>query len=83
MIKANLAMAERRYIRATAFERAFNAVPAFLARLGISLYGSRLLAVRGHFPGTISRLAIWDRRPNRGANVDELRPKAEGRRCGS
>jgi len=44
-------MTERRYIRATAFERAFNAVPAFLARLGISLYGSRLLAVRGRKSG--------------------------------
>ena len=44
-------MPERRYIRATAFDRAFNAVPAFLARLGISLYGSRLLAVRGRRSG--------------------------------
>ena len=44
-------MSERRYIRATVFERAFNAVPAFLARLGISVYGSRLLAVRGRKSG--------------------------------
>jgi len=44
-------MSERRYIRATVFERAFNAVPAFLARLGISVYGSRLLAVRGRRSG--------------------------------
>lgn len=44
-------MSERRYIRAGRLDRAFNAVPAFLARLGISIYGSRLLAVRGRKSG--------------------------------
>src|SRR5262245_20251741 len=44
-------MMKRRYVRASRVERIFNAVPAFLARLGISLYGSRLLAVRGRKSG--------------------------------
>src|SRR5262245_3944369 len=30
-----------------AFDRAFNAVLAFLMRMGVSVYGSRVLAVRG------------------------------------
>ena len=44
-------MSERRYIRAGRLDRAFNALPAFLAKLGISIYGSRLLAVRGRKSG--------------------------------
>ena len=44
-------MTQRRYIPASRLERIFNAVPALLARLGISIYGSRLLAVRGRKSG--------------------------------
>lgn len=39
------------YVRLSAGARVFNAVVAFLARIGISLYGSRILAVRGRTSG--------------------------------
>src|SRR5262245_29832884 len=45
-------MAERRYLRPSAMDRAFNGVLAFLTRMGISVYGSRVLAVRGRKSGT-------------------------------
>jgi hypothetical protein len=40
-------MSDRRYLRPTAMDRAFNAVLAFVMRMGVSVYGSRVLAVRG------------------------------------
>ena len=44
-------MSDRRYLRPTAIDRAFNGVMAFLTRMGISVYGSRVLAVRGRKSG--------------------------------
>jgi len=44
-------MTDRRYLRPTAIDRAFNGVMAFLTRVGISVYGSRVLAVRGRKSG--------------------------------
>ena len=44
-------MGERRYIQLTALDRAFNAVLNLLTSLGISVYGSRVLAVRGRKSG--------------------------------
>jgi len=44
-------MAERHYIRPAAMDRAFNGLVALLARLGLSLAGSRVLAVRGRKSG--------------------------------
>jgi deazaflavin-dependent oxidoreductase (nitroreductase family) len=44
-------MGDRRYLRPTATDRAFNAVMAFLTRMGLSVYGSRVLAVRGRKSG--------------------------------
>jgi deazaflavin-dependent oxidoreductase (nitroreductase family) len=44
-------MAERRYLRPSAADRVFNSLVATLARLGISLMGSRVLAVRGRKSG--------------------------------
>jgi deazaflavin-dependent oxidoreductase (nitroreductase family) len=45
-------VSDRRYLRPSAIDRAFNAVIAFLTRMGISMYGSRVLAVRGRKSGT-------------------------------
>src|SRR5262245_45204276 len=44
-------MAQRRYVRAGSAGRIFNAIVGGLARLGFSLYGTRLLAVRGRKSG--------------------------------
>ena len=44
-------MPERRYIEAGPVARFFNAMVAGLARAGFSLYGTRLLAVRGRKSG--------------------------------
>ena len=44
-------MAERRYIRGSGIERLFNSIVAGLASLGLSLYGTRILAVRGRKSG--------------------------------
>jgi deazaflavin-dependent oxidoreductase (nitroreductase family) len=44
-------MSDRRYLRPTAMDRAFNAVLAFVMRMGVSVYGSRVLAVRGRKSG--------------------------------
>jgi len=40
-----------RYVKPSAGTTLFNLVPALLARLGVSVYGSRLLAVRGRKSG--------------------------------
>jgi deazaflavin-dependent oxidoreductase (nitroreductase family) len=40
-----------RYVKPSLGTRLFNAVPSALARLGISVYGSRILAVRGRKSG--------------------------------
>ena len=40
-----------RYVKPSLGTRIFNAVPSALARLGISVYGSRILAVRGRKSG--------------------------------
>jgi len=40
-----------RYVKPTVGTTVFNLVPALLARLGVSVYGSRLLAVRGRRTG--------------------------------
>src|SRR5262245_46624614 len=44
-------MAPRRYIKPSSGTHVFNALLAGLARLGISVYGSRILAVRGRTSG--------------------------------
>ena len=44
-------MGERRYIRPGVTDRLFNSLTAGLARLGVSIYGSRILAVRGRKSG--------------------------------
>lgn len=44
-------MAERRYVRLSSLDVVFNGVASFLTGLGISLYGSRNLAVRGRKSG--------------------------------
>src|SRR5689334_16910577 len=44
-------MEQRRYVKPTTADRAFNAVVGVLTALGISIYGSRVLAVRGRKSG--------------------------------
>ena len=44
-------MAERRYVRLSWFDQVFNGVARTLTGLGVSLYGSRNLAVRGRKSG--------------------------------
>jgi deazaflavin-dependent oxidoreductase (nitroreductase family) len=44
-------MAPRRYVRPTRLVNLLNRIPTLLARLGISVYGSRTLAVRGRRSG--------------------------------
>jgi deazaflavin-dependent oxidoreductase (nitroreductase family) len=44
-------MAARRYIKPTALDRAFNTFLQLLTKLGVSVYGSRVLAVRGRKSG--------------------------------
>jgi deazaflavin-dependent oxidoreductase (nitroreductase family) len=44
-------MDEARYVRPGLGARLFNRLPAALARLGISVYGARVLAVRGRRTG--------------------------------
>src|SRR5262245_32508608 len=44
-------MGERRYIPPAIIDRLFNSLTEGLARLGVSLYGSRILAVRGRKSG--------------------------------
>jgi deazaflavin-dependent oxidoreductase (nitroreductase family) len=44
-------MAERRYVAPSLGTRIFNLLPMALARLGISVWGSRTLAVRGRRSG--------------------------------
>ncbi len=51
-------MGERRYVKGGRIGRIFNAVVAGLARVGISLYGTRLLAVRGRKSGEWRTVAV-------------------------
>jgi len=44
-------MEARRYVQPTAAERLFNSLVALLARCGVSIYGARILAVRGRKSG--------------------------------
>jgi len=44
-------MRAQRYIKPTTLDRAFNALPQLLTKLGFSVYGSRVLAVRGRKSG--------------------------------
>ena len=44
-------MAARRYVRPTMPDRAFNGLIQLITRFGISVYGSRVLAVRGRKTG--------------------------------
>ena len=44
-------MGARRYVRPTVPDRAFNGLIQLITRLGISVYGSRVLAVRGRKTG--------------------------------
>jgi deazaflavin-dependent oxidoreductase (nitroreductase family) len=44
-------MAPQRYVKPTAIDRAFNGLIQWLTRLGVSVYGSRVLAVRGRKSG--------------------------------
>ena len=45
------AMAGRRYVEPTGADRIFNGAIAALARLGVGVYGARILAVRGRRTG--------------------------------
>jgi hypothetical protein len=47
----NAAAAESRYIKPQTGTRVFNAVVARLTRMGVSVYGSRVLYVRGRKSG--------------------------------
>lgn len=51
-------MAERRYLRPALFDHVFNALVAGLTRLGLSLYGSRLLAVPGRKSGIVRTVPV-------------------------
>ena len=44
-------MADRRYVAPSLVTRIFNLIPMGLARLGVSVWGSRTLAVRGRASG--------------------------------
>ena len=44
-------MQAQRYVKPTSVDRAFNAVVRLLTELGVSVYGSRVLAVRGRKSG--------------------------------
>jgi deazaflavin-dependent oxidoreductase (nitroreductase family) len=44
-------MTDARYIRATRSTAVFNGIVAWLTRIGVSIYGSRVLAVRGRKSG--------------------------------
>jgi deazaflavin-dependent oxidoreductase (nitroreductase family) len=44
-------MPPARYLKPSWFTRVFNSIPSGLARVGISVYGSRILAVRGRTSG--------------------------------
>ncbi|HZR83949.1 MAG TPA: nitroreductase family deazaflavin-dependent oxidoreductase [Candidatus Binatia bacterium] len=44
-------MPERRYVKPGAADRVFNGAVALLTRLGVSVFGSRILAVRGRKSG--------------------------------
>jgi deazaflavin-dependent oxidoreductase (nitroreductase family) len=44
-------MTDARYIRATRGTAVFNGIVAWLTRIGVSIYGSRVLAVRGRKSG--------------------------------
>lgn len=44
-------MSSTRYVKASRIEAGLNAVVALLTRLGVSLYGTRILAVRGRSSG--------------------------------
>jgi hypothetical protein len=46
-----MTMAERRYVRLSWFDQLFNGVARALTGVGVSLYGSRNLAVRGRKSG--------------------------------
>jgi len=51
-------MAQRRYVKPGTVDRIFNAVVAGLTRLGISLYGSRVLAVPGRKSGIVRTVPV-------------------------
>ena len=46
-------MGQRRYVKPSLGTRVFNGVLTVLARLGISVYGSQMLAVRGRTTGEV------------------------------
>ena len=51
-------MSERHYLRPAAIDRVFNALVAGLTRLGISLYGARVLAVPGRKSGVVRTVPV-------------------------
>jgi len=51
-------MPERRYVRPAAIDKAFNALVAGLTRLGVSLFGSRVLAVPGRKTGMLRTVPV-------------------------
>ena len=51
-------MAERRYLRPGTADRLFNALVAGLARLGVSIYGSRILEVKGRRSGLLRAIPV-------------------------
>lgn len=51
-------MTPRRYVKPTRLDRAFNALVQFLTRVGVSVYGSRVLAVRGRRSGEWRTVAV-------------------------
>ena len=51
-------MSERRYLRPAAIDHVFNALIAGVTRLGISVYGSRVLAVPGRKSGVVRTVPV-------------------------
>jgi len=51
-------MSERHYLRPAAIDNMFNALVAGLTRLGVSLYGSRVLAVPGRKSGVVRTVPV-------------------------
>jgi deazaflavin-dependent oxidoreductase (nitroreductase family) len=51
-------MPSNRYLKPSLWTNLFNLLPQLLARLGISIYGSRILAVRGRNSGEWRSVAV-------------------------
>jgi len=51
-------MAQHRYLRPSAIDHVFNMLVAGLTRLGVSLYGSRVLEVKGRKSGAVRTVPV-------------------------